>query len=136
MAWITCKWCKGDGKGTIPLSKCSGCQGKGAMENICQCPICKGGPNEGRKDDSGKADWTLLPLPALQEVLAVLTFGASKYGPENWRKVERSRYVKALWRHWVAYLQDPGAKDPDTGQSHLAHLICCALFLLELDRKP
>lgn len=88
----------------------------------------------GMKETSGKLRWTLLPLDSLREVVKVLEYGAKKYSADNWQKVDKERYKEALWRHWVAYNQ--GEKvDPETGISHLAHLLCDGLFLLWFDLK-
>lgn len=84
----------------------------------------------GRKDDSQKIDWTLLPFDALESVVRVLAFGARKYSRDNWRQVPggRERYLAAALRHIVAILR--GEKiDPESGEPHTAHLACCAIFL-------
>ena len=92
-------------------------------------------PNEagGVKADSGKIKPTLLFKSLneqVQTVLRVLQFGANKYGDDNWKLVEKERYEDALGRHILAYYS--GEKcDKDTGESHLAHAICCSLFLLD-----
>lgn len=88
----------------------------------------------GRKDDSGKAQWSLLPGNALQEIIQVLMVGAQKYAPDNWKKVPdaRNRYFNALQRHmwaWFGYERT----DAETGRSHLAHAACCLLFLLAME---
>lgn len=91
----------------------------------------------GTKYDSGKLQWSLLPFGPLSDVVKVLMFGAKKYAPDNWKKVEPpSRYGDAAMRHLIAYLE--GEKiDPESGLPHLAHLVCCALFLLWNDHhKP
>lgn len=88
----------------------------------------------GRKDDAGKPRWDLLPFEALAVVVAVLTFGARKYAPDNWRSVEgwRWRYFRAALSHLAAWWR--GEKlDPESGLPHLAHAACCVLFLLALD---
>jgi hypothetical protein len=85
----------------------------------------------GIKDDSGKLEYSLLPWGALEQITKVLMHGARKYDRGNWKKVERIRYEDALMRHYAAWKQGE-ALDKDTGLSHLAHLGCCALFLLEL----
>lgn len=86
----------------------------------------------GRKDDSGKRDWTLLPLDAMEQVVLVLEHGERKYGRDNWKKLEglESRYQKALWRHLVA-LTKGESLDPETKLPHLAHLVCSALFIMQ-----
>jgi len=85
----------------------------------------------GRKDDSGKLRFDLLPFAQVSEVVAVLTAGAKRYGDDNWRQVPEAkrRYLAALLRHVFAYAQGERL-DPDDGLSHLAHAVCCALFLM------
>jgi hypothetical protein len=90
---------------------------------------------QGRKDDGGKPRWDLLPFAALEDVARVLEFGARKYAPDNWRKVEgwRWRYTRAGFGHLAAFAR--GEKlDPESGLPHLAHAACCLLFILDLDR--
>ncbi len=85
----------------------------------------------GRKDDSSKLRWDLIPTGVLGQVIKVLTFGASKYSDDNWKKVpdRRRRYYAAMMRHVDTWWQ--GEKiDPESGVHHLAHAICCAMFLL------
>lgn len=88
---------------------------------------------EGQKHDQGKPQWNLLPWVALAEVVEVLTFGAVKYAPENWRHVADpiNRYSAAALRHISAFMRGE-ERDPETGLHHLAHATCCLLFLLEL----
>lgn len=90
----------------------------------------------GRKFDSGKVDYTLVPWDGLEEVVKVLEFGARKYARDNWQHVEggMQRYQAAAFRHLIAYNQ--GEKiDQETGLSHLAHAGCCLLFLLSLEKR-
>ncbi len=97
--------------------------------------VCsKPSQEEGRKDDSGKLRYDLLPWKSLREVVGVLTFGAIKYAPDNWRHVPdaKARYTSAFFRHVEAW-RGGETHDPETGLHHLAHAICCLLFLLELD---
>ena len=84
----------------------------------------------GIKYDKDKLRYDLLPIEALDEVVAVLTFGAKKYNDNNWRKGFRwSRVIAALLRHITAFMKGENL-DPESGKHHLAHAICCALFLL------
>ena len=88
----------------------------------------------GVKYDQDKPQWTLVPFKALDEVVKVLTIGARKYAPDNWKKVPnaRQRYIDAAFRHMSAYAS--GEKlDAETGKSHLAHAVCCLLLLLAFD---
>jgi len=88
----------------------------------------------GRKFDGNKPQYGLLPPKALKEVVQVLTFGAEKYEPDNWKRVPDAnrRYFDAAQRHLWAY-KEGEIDDPETGYSHLAHAICCILFMNELD---
>ena len=89
---------------------------------------------EGVKFDNDKPQWSLMPWKALSQVVDVLTYGARKYAPDNWKKVPnaRQRYIDAGFRHFTAYAS--GEKtDNETGMSHLAHAMCCLLFLLAFD---
>ena len=78
--------------------------------------------------------WHLLPWVATSLVVKVLTYGAKKYAPENWRKVQdpQDRYFAAAMRHLVAR-RDGQKLDPESGLPHLAHAACCILFMLELE---
>lgn len=85
-----------------------------------------------RKDDDDKVRADLLPGQALLVVAKVLTLGAAKYGADNWRKVDNvDRYEAALMRHTLQWLAGETV-DKDSGESHLAHVICNAMFLMEL----
>lgn len=83
------------------------------------------------KQDGDKSRFDLLPWSALEEISAVLAFGAKKYDDHNWRKgFKWSRLYAACFRHLAAHIRGEN-KDPETGLSHLAHAACCILFLLE-----
>ena len=88
----------------------------------------------GKKYDGEKPQMYLLPPKAITEVAKVLTFGASKYGTENWRKLDdlQNRYSSAAMRHIFAHL-DGSVLDEESDLSHLAHAICCLLFKLEIE---
>ena len=53
----------------------------------------------GRKFDNGKPQYSLLPPLALIEAVKVLTFGAKKYSPDNWKYVDnkKQRYFELTW---------------------------------------
>lgn len=104
------------------------------IKNLLEDPFVRPEPQpnaEGVKFDRGKPRYDLLPFVALEETVKVLTYGATKYSPDNWRKVERWRYVSAAFRHLIA-LSRGETHDPETGLHHGAHLACCAMFLIEL----
>lgn len=89
----------------------------------------------GKKFDNGKPRWGLLPFRELKEVVDILTFGAEKYAENNWQKVRpTSRYIDATFRHFTAWCQGE-KKDPESGKSHLAHVVCNILFLMWFDNE-
>lgn len=88
---------------------------------------------EGIKHDSDKLDWTMLPFEQVEEVIKVLKEGAKTYGRDNWKSVEpKERYLSALFRHVVARAKGE-VYDEQYGLSHMAHAVCCALFLMYKD---
>lgn len=86
----------------------------------------------GRKFDQDKPRMELLPPLATLEVAKVLTFGANKYEPNNWKYVPdaRNRYTAGALRHIFATMAQEQL-DPESGLDHLAHAICCLMFILE-----
>ena len=59
------------------------------------------------KADAGKYRPTLVPPSLVQAVAVIREYGTAKYGDsENWRQVDPQRYRDALYRHWLAYLQN------------------------------
>jgi hypothetical protein len=93
--------------------------------------------NEGMKFDRGKTQYSLVPPRALHDLAEVMTYGADKYAPDNWRKVDdpENRYYNALMRHLEAYRRGEGV-DPESGLPHLAHVMANATFLLEFYYVP
>ena len=74
---------------------------------------------------------SLLSSIAIVEVAKVMTFGKRKYAANNWRGgFAWSRPLAAALRHIFAFLGGEN-RDPETGLSHLAHAICCLMFVLE-----
>lgn len=85
----------------------------------------------GKKYDDSKVQVNLLSSKSLIEIARVMTFGAQKYGSQNWREgIAWSRVYAAVQRHLLAW-NDGETNDPETGISHLAHAGCGILFLLE-----
>ena len=89
---------------------------------------------QGRKDDSAKRRYSLLPTGTVNSVVDVLEFGSKKYADNNWQKVPsaKTRYYDAALRHIDAWFSGE-TKDSETGLPHLAHAICCLMFLMWFD---
>lgn len=93
---------------------------------------------EGRKDDQGKLEWSLLPVQSLTYVVKVMMFGKQKYARDNWKNVlnAQERYSDAALRHLMAVISGEWL-DKESKLPHLAHCVCCCLFLLWLwDNTP
>lgn len=90
----------------------------------------------GVKFDQEKNRYDLIPPYALDAMVAVLTHGAAKYSPDNWKYVEagEARYFSAMMRHMWSYKRGEEL-DPDSGHSHLAHALCNLMFLYEISQK-
>ncbi len=83
----------------------------------------------GLKFDGEKHRWDLLPYDALEKVVEIMTYGANKYAPNNWQKVDTERYDAASMRHKVARLKGE-QYDKESGFLHIAHEVCNVLFIL------
>lgn len=82
------------------------------------------------KKDAGKLRYELVPWDALDEIVKVLNFGASKYKDRGWEVgMGWGRLIGAAFRHIKAWAMGEDL-DPESGLSHLAHAACCVLFLL------
>ena len=94
--------------------------------------------NLGIKFDKEKLRYDLLPPEILEAAATIFTFGANKYGANNWQKLEdfNNRYYAALERHIQAWRK--GEKvDKESGERHLSHALVNVMFLLwnELNNK-
>ena len=90
---------------------------------------------EGRKHDSGKLRLDLIPPEAIDALAEVLTPGAARYGARNWEKgLTWGRCFAAMMRHAWAWWRGED-KDPDSGLSHMAHVLCNAAFLVTFERR-
>ena len=114
-----------------------------------ECALCKTNNDgdcseyiektKGKKYDTGKNRVGLMCegfSRALWEVAKVSTFGANRYGANNWQHLEnpKERYMDALCRHLFQHLQ--GQKvDDDSGLLHLQHCAWNVLALLEFELK-
>lgn len=90
------------------------------------------------KADAGKPQLSLVPSAIIYAIAAIREYGCRKYpegGKDNWKQVEPQRYRDAMYRHLLAYIDDPGGVDAESGLPHLWHLACNAAFLCEMEGK-
>lgn len=85
--------------------------------------------DQSTKTDAGKLRMELIPTSAMKSLGRGLTFGAEKYSPNSWKKVEADRYIGALLRHIVRFMDDPLGRDDESGLYHIEHVLCNAAFL-------
>lgn len=89
----------------------------------------------GVKGDATKPRPTLMLKScdkAVAAVIDVLEYGARKYSADNWKKVEHARYLDAAYRHMMSYTSGE-VYDKESYKHHLAHTMCCLLFMLQMD---
>ena len=80
------------------------------------------------KDDEGKPMLSLIDRWFLWEFGRVLSFGASKYAADNWRKgLTVRRCLDAALRHITAFA-DGEDNDKESRLSHLGHAACSIMF--------
>lgn len=83
-----------------------------------------------KKFDSDKPRYDLVPWDAVEQIVQVLTFGASKYDDRNWELgMDWGRLIAAAFRHLTAWSMGRD-RDEESGLSHLAHAGACIVFLL------
>lgn len=86
------------------------------------------------KADAGKAMLILVPRKIIWAIARIRMFGCKKYSaPDNWKRVEVERYRDAMFRHWLAYLDNPHGVDHESGLPILWHCACNLAFLIELE---
>ena len=91
-------------------------------------------PDQTAKADAGKLQLSLVPGNLIRACAVVRMYGNQKYGdPDNWKQVEPQRYRDAAYRHWLAYIDDNTAVDPESGIPHLWHCICNLAFLAQME---
>ena len=85
-----------------------------------------------KKFDDGKLRYDLIPTESMKLLAQILTFGADKYGADNWRECkDTSRYVAAAMRHFEAF-RGGEIYDQESGLPHLSHCMTNLVFLIEL----
>ncbi|MFX0071884.1 MAG: dATP/dGTP diphosphohydrolase domain-containing protein, partial [Candidatus Hermodarchaeota archaeon] len=90
-------------------------------------------PKKMMKFDSEKLRYDLVPFGPIDGLALVLTYGAGKYAPHNWKKgntpEDIERINAALMRHYSKYRQNE-YYDPESGMPHLYHALCNLVFLI------
>lgn len=83
------------------------------------------------KEDANKPMISLIEPTFIIGIAEVMTFGAKKYGIENWKQATTAdirRIKDSLLRHTLAYTSGE-LLDPETSLSHSYHATCNLMFL-------
>ena len=113
------------GDSIIPLA-----EGAKLVQSVAEIAL-----DQTAKADAGKIRPTLVPTEAIRAIAVIRGYGTKKYKEEdNWKRVEPQRYRDAMYRHLLAYVDDPHGLDEESGYPHLWHLITNAAFLCELEK--
>jgi hypothetical protein len=90
---------------------------------------------EGKKNDTDKLRFDLLPPEALEQLAAVYTYGCKEYGDRNWEQgIKWGRIFAAIMRHLWAFWRREDL-DKESGLPHLAHAAWGCLTLLTYRTK-
>lgn len=89
--------------------------------------------NQEAKHDAGKLRPSLVPTQIIWDIAEVREYGNRKYGdPENWREVELQRYIDALYRHFLKFVDNPNGLDEESGIEHYKHMACNMAFICDM----
>lgn len=92
--------------------------------------------NQSIKADAGKPQLHLVPTEIINCIARVREFGNKKYKDSNsWKRVEKERYIDAMFRHLLKYVNDNNSVDEESGMPHLWHLACNVAFLCEMMKE-
>lgn len=92
--------------------------------------------SQSAKADRGKPRISLVPMQILWDVAEIREYGTKKYkDPDNWKRVEMQRYVDALLRHTLAFVEDPESLDEESGLAHYKHMACNMAFICDMMQK-
>ena len=87
----------------------------------------------GARFNDGKPDYSLMPMHLFEEVAYVWQYGADKYAAWNWAKgMPWSVPYACALRHLFAWFRGE-RNDPESGCSHLAHVVCNVMMLLHFE---
>lgn len=105
---------------------CKECWGREYVEYKTKAP-------QSAKADAGKLELDLVPVQILRDIAQVRMYGNAKYGdPDNWKTVELRRYINALLRHLLAFLEEHDSKDEESGIEHYKHMACNMAFICHM----
>lgn len=91
--------------------------------------------NRATRYNAGKPRMGLLPPSLLKGVAEVMTFGATKYEVDNWKKgLTDENCLSSCLRHITSYM-DGEVMDKESGLPHIAHAACNLAFMLHFHKE-
>lgn len=85
------------------------------------------------KADAGKLEIDMVPTQIIRDIAEVRMYGNQKYhDSNNWKTVELRRYINAMLRHTLAFVDDPYGVDSESGIPHYKHAECNWSFISEI----
>lgn len=81
--------------------------------------------DNGGKQSKSPYRCDLLPAQATLTVASVLSYGAGRYGDNNWRKIDLKDHLNHVLTHIFAHLAG------DKSDDHLGHAACRMMMALE-----
>lgn len=88
------------------------------------------------KADNGKLQISLVPMQIVKDCAEVRMYGTNKYNsPNNWAIIDMQRFVDALLRHLIAFIEDPNSVDEESGIPHYKHAATNMAFICEMMRE-
>lgn len=92
------------------------------------------GKDGGMKCDKNKDMWELAPWESFEQIIKIMTYGAKKYEPDNWKNVEINRLISAFMRHLVQWIKGE-IIDKESGFRHTSHMATNAVFINFIDMR-
>ena len=91
--------------------------------------------NQNAKADGGKPQISLVPPEIMRAIAKIREYGVNKYhNKNNWILVEKDRYVDALMRHLLSYIEGEEF-DKESGLPHIWHAACNIAFIIEMEKE-
>ena len=89
---------------------------------------------DGLKHDEGKLRYDLIPIEILKALAEIYTYGLKDHTENSWKKVKKSRYVAAFFRHF-GEMRSGNIYDDDSNHEHSKHMLWNAATICYLDLK-
>ena len=71
----------------------------------------------------------LLDGDAMFRLASILAYGAERYEPNNWRRIDLKDHLNHALQHIMAYLAG------DTQDDHLGHAFCRMMFVIAMEEE-